>query len=544
MRKIFPAPARFAAGVTAFGFGLACASAAMAQSATPPGPPQFVSVPIHAPEDLPARVEGWLTFAAAKAGGGGGDPPPAVPVIPLFSGSSETGTTPVDTIDPTFSSVSPYQGEPAIAVTPAGALVGGFNSIYPSNCSAALKNCAPGATVASISNFNADPPNPDNWRNSRVPLNGNVLGSDPSIAVDSADHVYFSYLVCSGSCSTANLLVATSTSSALLDPNNSQPWGTTAFQVTAPKSGVLDDKPWIAADPGKAGVVYVGWDRNQSFNQILYVTRSTNFGQTWSSPVKVNDRSTVFNLGRVIDAMPVVANDHASSNPSLCSGSVYVIWLDYAVKRLYVDKSTDCGAHWNANGKDVAVASVNVTVKDIGCNGGRGMGPSPYIAVDDLDPQKIYVAYADDKATGSRMDIYFVFSTDGGKTWSNPNYKLNDDGTTTDQFNPAMSVAGGQVHVSWLDRRDDPSNCLARTYSTAGSAPNFSPNYDVSQGKASDFDGNPNGPGDYTGNASYVDGLTNTKYGQPLFPTHLPGDIPPNDTYGIGFEIYSAQVTP
>src|SRR5262249_24871012 len=134
---------------------------------------------------------------------------------------------------------APYQGEPAIIASPDyKLLVGGFNSLDAGKCSATLKNSAHGSTAA-------DPPI-GTWLKRNLPLAGNVFGFDPSIAIDSANNVYYSYGVCSGSCNTGNLLVATSTRSKLLDANNSQPW--TSSQVTVPQGSIFDDKPWVAAD--------------------------------------------------------------------------------------------------------------------------------------------------------------------------------------------------------------------------------------------------------------------------------------------------------
>jgi hypothetical protein len=501
--------------------GLACASAAMAQT-VPPGPPQFFSAPLHAPEQNQARIQGWLDFAAAQSNRTGGDPPAQDAESSAFAGE-QSGFAPVGVSN---NSNAPYQGEPAITASPANTLlVGGFNSIDPGKCSATLKNCAPGSTAAD--------PSVGTWIKRNLPLAGNVLGFDPSIAIDSANNVYFSYGVCSGSCGTGNLLVAASTRSALLNASNAQPW--TASQVTAPQGNIFDDKPWIAADPTTTGKVYVAWDRNQGNNQTLVVARKISTG--WSSPVKINDGTSKFE--RVIYAMPTVARDRAA-NSSGC-GTVYVVWMDYARKGLYVDKSRNCGVTW---GTDVKAASLNITFTDIGCNGGRSMTPAPYIAVEGTNPatERVFVTFADRKGT-TGMDVYIVYSLNGGSTWKGP-YKVNSStgNAAAHQYNPAMSVAGGQVHVSWLDRRNDSGNCLTATYSAvaasssfAGAAPTFSANLDVTGGVESEFDGNPNGPGDYTGNASYVNGST---YGRPIFPMH------PDGGTVAQFDIFSAQVTP
>jgi hypothetical protein len=109
-------------------------------------------------------------------------------------------------------------------------------------------------------------------------------------------------------------------------------------------------------------------------------------------------------------------------------------------------------------------------------------------------------------------------------------------------------VGTGKVHVSWLDRRNDPKDCQTQPYSTytdgtvdANLAPNFSHNTQVIAA-ISDFDGNPNGPGDYTGNVAYttVSGTAAT----PFFPTHLQSDIAAETGTAGGFEAYTSSVAP
>lgn len=487
---------------------LLLAPIALAGQASSTTPPQFVSPPIHAPEQVQALIKGWLTFAATKAPGRGGSGPSSTPPPSAdFSTGSQSSTTPVDAVE----RLDSYQGETAITRTPSGLLVGGFNSIYPGACSATSGNCAPGATVLSS----------NGWVTSDIPIAGNLLGFDPSLAADSST-IYYSYGVCSGSCSSGNLMVATST--------DGRTWGT-GHVVTPPQGGIFDDKPWVAADPTQPGRVYIAWDRNKANNQTILISASNDSGVTWSSPVKVNHGTSKFE--RVIYAMPAVAPN----------GTVYVVWMDYARSKLFVAKSTDHGAHWGST--DYAVTPLNITFTDIGCNGGRSMTPAPYIAVDAAGT--VYVTYADKKST-TGMDVYMTYSTSGGNSWSS-SYRLNDDATATDQYNPAMSVVGtGKVHVSWLDRRNDPTNdCQTQTYSTytdgsfTGGVPNFSTNTQVIAA-TSDFDGNPNGPGDYTGNVAYAAGSSTAA--TPFFPTHLQTDIAAETGNAGGFEAYTSMVAP
>lgn len=72
-----------------------------------------------------------------------------------------------------------------------------------------------------------------------------------------------------------------------------------------------------------------------------------------------------------------------------------------------------------------------------------------------------------DNGTPSQ-DIWMTRSGDQGVTWSPPQ-RVNDD-MRGDQFDPWMSVGPfGQVHVVWLDRRNDPQNFLYDAYYAATS---------------------------------------------------------------------------
>src|SRR5207247_1277656 len=57
---------------------------------------------------------------------------------------------------------------------------------------------------------------------------------------------------------------------------------------------------------------------------------------------------------------------------------------------------------------------------------------------------------------GRDFDVWLAYSDDDGVTWSTP-VKVNEDGTTGDQFFPSVRVdAAGTAHVAFLDRRENP----------------------------------------------------------------------------------------
>jgi hypothetical protein len=417
-----------------------------------------------------------------------------------------------------------YQGEPALAADPTGnKLVGGQNDIYPGNCSASavaggFGDCGVSATVSS---------NGINWQRFKLSRTWGghnfVIGFDPSGTVDSQGRYFLAYGVADGGASSANGVVVASSS------DGGASWKKTNPVVLELSGGKFHDKYWIAADanPGSPyrDRLYVAWDVNSGNNQILQVSYSSNQGNTWSTPLKINDGTTRFE--RVIYAFPAVAPN----------GTVYVLWHDYARRKIYIDKSINGGGTW---GTDVAVATTNIGFAvDIGCNGGRSMTPAPQMAIDSAG--NIYIVFANDTAApGTDLDVYITKSTNGGASWSAPQRVSST--SAGHQFNPAIAIdSSGRINVTYQDRRDDAGNCRTHTYLSRSSNGGTSFSDRKITDDDSDFGGNPNGPGDYQGLAT----LGSTAH--PYFSDHRNANAAIDNNAGTidgGFEIYAASVGP
>jgi hypothetical protein len=300
--------------------------------------------------------------------------------------------------------------------------------------------------------------------------------------------------------------------------------------VTFNRNRFFDDKYYVAVDRSSSGFanrVYVSWDRNQSNNQILYIAYSSDGGSTWSAPVKVNDGTTKFE--RVIGAYPAVDQN---------TGVVYDSWHDYAKNIIFVDKSTNGAASW---GTDVAAATTHAGFgSNIGCVGGRSQGPAHHLKVGPSGT--LYLVYADlvsSRGVNRGFDTLLTRSTDGGAHWSTP-VTINDDTGSADQFHPTLAVesngAGGdRVTVTFYDRRDDPANCSAHVYASQSTNNGVNWSVNVRQSSASsDFDGNPNGPGDYSSAAAFGGAVW------PFFSDHRTTN--PQTASGGGFDVYTVNV--
>jgi len=418
-----------------------------------------------------------------------------------------------------------YQGEPMLAANALlGRLMGSSNDIYPGNCSlhASPGNFGDCGAAALVST------NGINWQRFKLSRTWGgdkfLVGFDTSVAVDSLGRAFLAYGVYDPA-SGANGVVAVSSTDGGLT------WAKTNPIVLHPNLSAFEDKYWIAADSSPSSPfkdrLYVAWDRNQpsgfTVNQILLVSYSSDQGLTWSAPVKINDGTSLSE--RVIYAFPAVAPD----------GTVYVLWHDYAQEKIFIDNSTDGGATW---GNDVAVASTNIGfAATISCNGGRFATPAPQMAIDAQGT--IYVVFAKDAGHGPgvNLDVFVTISTDHGAHWSAP--KRVSATSAGQQYNPAVSIDSlGGINVSYLDRRDDPRNCRTNTYlsrsTDGGTTFSDSKVTDVD----SDFDGNKNGPGDYSGLACWGSSAF------PFFSDHRDANATNDNTTGFidgGFEIYAGH---
>lgn len=489
---------------------VAAAGSLVLEAQQPSGPPAFVTFPI-----LTHVAEQGLDHGHFVAGPGESaipapifeKPAPGTAGVPQFNAPPSVGVQDGDVSNATGS----YEGE-TTAVGSGTYIVGGSNHIYPGNCSTAaasgtVGDCAPYA-------YSSTSGDPSTYVKTALPRvwNGTAfgIGFDPGIDVDKNGNFYFSYGVAPLSGSYPNAIVMVTSPDGI---NWSQ-----LTPVTFNKRRDFDDKYYLAVDRSNsafANRIYVSWDRNSGNNQILYLAYSSDSGNTWSAPVKVNDGTSKFE--RVIGAYPAV--DHSN-------GVVYDSWHDYARNVIYVDKSTNGGGTW---GRDVAAATTHAGFgSDIGCVGGRSQGPAHALKVGPSGA--LYLVYADPVANRG-FDVLFTKSTNGGASWSAP-VRLNDDAGAADQFHPTLSVesngsGGDKVTVSFYDRRDDAQNCLAHVYytrSTDGGA-TWTGNVRVTTAP-SNFDGNPNGPGDYSSSAPFASAVF------PFFSDHRSTD----------FDIYTAKL--
>ncbi|MDO8630368.1 MAG: sialidase family protein, partial [Phycisphaerales bacterium] len=121
------------------------------------------------------------------------------------------------------------------------------------------------------------------------------------------------------------------------------------FLGTGPNPGGLHGNVWVAADHSSSatrGYVHLlaSVDPPGSDPMDVHVVRSADGGQTWSSPVRVNDDPVGANAWQWFATMDVAPN-----------GRIDVVWNDTrndpggVLSQLYYSYSTDAGVSWSVN---------------------------------------------------------------------------------------------------------------------------------------------------------------------------------------------------
>jgi hypothetical protein len=295
--------------------------------------------------------------------------------------------------------------------------------------------------------------------------------------------------------------------------NNGGTWSAPAIAVHPFFSGGLTDKDWLQIDTNASSphknALYISvtqFDSSQTHDTIT-VTHSTNGGSTWTTKQVDTTQTLTSQVDQFSDL--AVGKD----------GTVYVTWLRCpptgtagdcggTTSKMYFSKSTDGGNTWST---PVVLATVKLAPDT--CGGYYGCLPHtservsniPAIGVDNSTGSFAGHLYAVTyNYTGTFLQVQVSTSTNGGTTWGAPVH-VAPATAKHDQFFPWLTVSsGGKVGVTWLDRRNDPSNISYEAFeaiSTNGGT-SFSTNKQIATAASNPLNDGFGGAfmGDYTGN--------------------------------------------
>ncbi len=212
------------------------------------------------------------------------------------------------------------------------------------------------------------------------------------------------------------------------------------------------DKEYLHVDlaPGSSclDTLYVTWHEDGT----MKFARSSDRGHTWSSPATLSSGSNQLGIG----------SDITSDK----DGNVYYVWPAYGPRKIWVRKSTDCGANFDS----VVEVATSVAAYDFPIPSMDTRNVFLYIsAASDLSDGpyggSLYVSWTDstDPTSGTPSNnharIQVSYSRDGGSTWAAATTPHEtDDAATVDRWHQWLAVGpDGTVHVVFYDTRRDPS---------------------------------------------------------------------------------------
>jgi hypothetical protein len=333
-------------------------------------------------------------------------------------------------------------------------------------------------------------------------LSGASGAGDPAVGYDLNGNVYAAGID-TGTADGSDIVFEKSS-------NNGTSWSAPAIAVRPFFSGGLTDKEWLQVDTTAtsphANALYISVTQFASNNNsTITVTHSYNGGSTWATTQV--DTTQVF---------PSV--DQFSDLAVGKDGTVYVSWMRCTANgptgdcggtkaTFYISKSTNGGLTWSTPSViETASLAPDSCGAFYGClpNTGERVSNIPAIDVDNSSATtagNLYVVTYN--WTGTYMKVQVTTSTNGGSTWNKP-VRVTPKTDTRDQFFPWLTVSKkGIVGVTWLDRRNDPSNLSYEAFaSTSTNGTSFSANVQIASVAS-----NPNNDGfgggfmgDYTGN--------------------------------------------
>jgi hypothetical protein len=285
-----------------------------------------------------------------------------------------------------------------------------------------------------------------------------------------------------------------------LDPTTGAQIGTTNV-VNTPSGTDSDDKEYMTVDSNNN--LFVVWTRFSAGTTIL-VSRSTDQGITWSSPVAVSGAGEGFVWPSTVSVAPngdVYVAYHSQPtfsgpNPDGTSGQSFVA--------RYTNDLTTILSKTVAFGPGASDITFNVQTGSRVFTGTQFWtqgSAQPWVLADPARPGNVYVVANDDPNNGSlaavdHADIVFARSTDNGSTWTTSTVESGSDPTFRLFPNAAIDKFGDIV-VSWYDNSRLLTNSSGRyeldvfaTYSTDGGL-TWSPSFQVND-TTNAFDPDPN----------------------------------------------------
>lgn len=215
------------------------------------------------------------------------------------------------------------------------------------------------------------------------------------------------------------------------------------------------------------GNLYVAWFQIEdasacthasSNDDQIMLTRSTNNGLNWSTPVNISTGTNA------------VCHNQAVNIQTDPNGLVVACWVVYDAwagneVAIGFNKSSDGGVTWGTASRIQNIAGHRIT--PLGGSKSMRHNSFPSMTINQQNGN-IYIVWTNRGIPGGSIgdpDIYMIKSSDQGVNWSTP-VRVNQDATTNDQWFPwiACDEISGALIVTYYDSRDFVNNDQANTY--------------------------------------------------------------------------------
>ena len=209
---------------------------------------------------------------------------------------------------------------------------------------------------------------------------------------------------------------------------------------TSDKQYIHVDK--FATSPFKDNI-YQCWHDNNTLKH----SRSTDFANTWSSPLTMSSGTSQSGIGCDLTTDK--------------SGNVYYFWPATSGRTILMRKSTNGGTSFNtavtvsttSDGYDFAIPAMETRRAFIYASADADLSSGSFA-------NSVYVAWTDTTAAESATPannharIRVAYSRDGGATWTVRTPHETADANTVDRFHPWLGVGpDGKVYVMFYDTR-------------------------------------------------------------------------------------------
>jgi len=232
--------------------------------------------------------------------------------------------------------------------------------------------------------------------------------------------------------------------------------------------GSFNDKTNLAADPA-TGDVYAAWSNfhGTGCNEILF-SRSTDHGATFSQPLKISSgicsnqgpSIVIGTSGQVDVGWSGTTGGSKAGAPGAVNGAAFVSSADFgqtfSKAQIVVNYTAFTSGQFSGNGaRECGDAPFNCPT---GFTFPRFDLAPPYLAADNVHGTLV-MAFQVAQSSGQGQ-IEYVFSTNGGATWSST--ALLAPSSTGHQFFPFLTASAGRVSAIWYDSRGDANYAATR----------------------------------------------------------------------------------